>query len=491
LPTSALAGPDARVSERYGLDVAPDRVGSLLDRWVTERPDAAAVITPERSWSYAELDSAVGSLAAALHAAGVRRDDVVPLVDVGGAFALATILAAARIGAAAAPMNPRYTAAELRTLREIGGACSVAAAGQAYRAHLDGAVVGPESMAAGDDHVADAGDTAVILFTSGTTGLPKSVPVRTATLLARLAPYADAPQHQVRMLCVPIHHVGGLIGALVSLVGGHSLVVQTRFDPAEWLQLVEQHGVQLTFVVPTMLARIADHPDLVKRDLSSLQTVTYGASPMPEDLVVKLTTALPGVGLVNTFGQTETLGGITLSTPEDHHHPVHRTSVGKLVPGVQIRIVDPDTGDAMPTGAVGELLVESAQNVTEDWQRTGDLVRVDDDGYLYVHGRLSDTINRGGEKFGPIEVETVLRDHPAVRDVAVAGVPDPELHERVGAVVVVDGDVTVDELQQFCVGKLARYKTPERVAFVDEVPLTDLGKVDRRAVTRLLMDGEG
>jgi long-chain acyl-CoA synthetase len=421
-----------------------------------------------------------------MHEAGVRRNDVVPLVDVAGPFALAVVLAAARVGATAAPMNPRYTAGELRTLREIGGACAVATAGDAFRDNLEGVVVGPEAMDSGGDKVDDAGENAVMLFTSGTTGLPKPVPVPTPTLLARLAAYADPAAHQVRMLCVPIHHVGGLVGALVSLVGGHSLVVQPRFDPAEWLQLVEQHHVQLTFVVPTMLARIADHPDVAKRDLSSLQTVTYGASPMPEDLVIRLTKAMPNVGFVNTFGQTETLGGITLSTPEDHHHPVHRTSVGKLVPGVQIRLVDPDTGDEVPAGAVGELLVASAQNVTNGWQRTGDLVRVDEDGYLYVAGRLSDTINRGGEKFGPIEVETVLREHPAVRDVAVAGVPDPELNERVGAVVVTADDVTVDELQEFCAGKLARYKTPELIVFVREVPLTDLGKVDRRAVVRLL-----
>jgi acyl-CoA synthetase (AMP-forming)/AMP-acid ligase II len=285
---------------------------------------------------------------------------------------------------------------------------------------------------------------------------------------------------------VPIHHVGGLIGALVSLVGGHTLVVQPRFEPAEWLRLVEEHRVQLTFAVPTMLARIADHPDLGTRDLSSLQTVTYGASPMPEELVIRLTRAMPNVGFVNTFGSTETLGGITLSTPEDHHHPVHRTSVGRLVPGVRIQVVDPESDEPVPPGAVGELLVASTQNVVEEWQRTGDLVRVDDDGYLYVEGRLSDTINRGGEKFGPIEVETVLREHPAVRDVAVAGVPDPELHERVGAVVVAAGDVTVEELQRFCAGRLARYKTPEHVAFVEEVPLTDIGKIDRRAVVRLL-----
>jgi long-chain acyl-CoA synthetase len=342
-------------------------------------------------------------------------------------------------------------------------------------------------MAGSHDHVgADFGDEGVVLFTSGTTGLPKPVPVAVTTLRDRLAPYAEPPEPQVRMLCVPIHHVGGLIGALVSLVGGHTLVVQPRFDAGDWLRLVEQHRVQLTFIVPTMLSRILDHPALADTDLSSLQTVTYGASPMTDALVTRLTAALPGVGFVNTFGQTETLGGITLSTPDDAVHPVHRTSVGKVVPGVQIRIVEVGTETEVAAGEVGELLVLSGQNVVDGWLRTGDLVHQDADGYLYPAGRLSDTINRGGEKFGPAEVETALRSHPAVVDCAVAGIPDPELNERVGAVVVSSTPTTVAELQEWCAQRIARYKTPERLVFVDEVPLTDMGKVDRKAVVRMV-----
>jgi long-chain acyl-CoA synthetase len=422
----------------------------------------------------------------------VSRGDRVPHIDTGGPLALAAVLGAARLGAAAAPMNPRLTTEEIQVLTDISGTTKVTIAGADYRANAPGLVIGAEALTGGTgvdpvDPAAD--DEGVVLFTSGTTGLPKPVPVPAHTLLARLAAYVPAAEHQVRLMCVPIHHVGGLIGGLVSLTSGHTLVVQPRFEAGEWLRLVATHRVALTFLVPTMLARILDHPDFPRTDLSSLQVVTYGASPMPDALIARATEALPRVGFINTFGQTETLGGITLSLPEDARHPVHRTSVGKLIPDAQVRVVDPESGVEVDRGEVGELLVLSSQNVVDGWLRTGDLVRIDDDGYVYPAGRLSDTINRGGEKFGPVEVETALRQHPAVRDVAVVGVPDPELNERVGAVVVTSSDVTVAELQDFCAGRLAKYKTPERVRFVDAVPLTDLGKVDRRAV-RGLLDGE-
>src|SRR5205085_8919526 len=264
-------------------------------------------------------------------------------------------------------------------------------------------------------------------------------------------------------------------------------VVQPKFDAGEWLRLVEENGVALTFVVPTMLARILDHPDFATTDLSSLQVVTYGASPMPAAVIERATAAMPHVAFVNTFGQTETLGGITVSMPEDAYDPVHRTSVGKLIPGTQVRIVDPDTGAEVDPGDVGELHVLSTQNVIDGWLRTGDLVRIDADGYVYPAGRLADTINRGGEKFGPVEVEAVLRQHPAVRDCAVAGVPDPDLNERVGATRVADG-VTADELTVWTAGRIAVFKRPERIVFAEAIPLTDLGKIDRKAVVRQIQE---
>jgi acyl-CoA synthetase (AMP-forming)/AMP-acid ligase II len=455
-------------------------------------PDRVALIDPDGECSYDQLRDHVRSAAARLRAAGLSPDDRLLIVDVPSRLAVVAILAAMRLGATAMPINPKLTADEVRTLVGLTSIGPVVVATKPYLDRVAGlgtVVLGEDLLDPSDGDAAPAtrpGRDAVLLFTSGTTGLPKPVPVPWQTLADRLTPYVEPPSTGVRMLCVPIHHVGGLIGAIVAVLGGHTLVVMPRFDAGDWLRLVERHRVQVTFIVPTMLARILDHPDLTRTDLSSLETVTYGASPMSGELLSRLLEALPGVALINTFGQTETLGGITLSTTADATHPVRRNSVGKLVPGVEIRIVAPGSDDELPVGAVGELLVKSGQNVVDGWLRTGDLVRIDSDGYLYPEGRLSDTINRGGEKFGPVEVETALRAHPAVRDCAVAGVPDPELNERVGAVVVTDAPVTIEELQRWCMDRIARYKAPELVVFADEVPLTDMSKIDRKAVVRMV-----
>lgn len=460
--------------------------GMWAEQLAARIPDRVALVGDGYRITFAEFAAATRAASAALHDAGVVAGDRVAVIDVAGPLPLAAVLAAARVGATAALLNPRLTPAEVRALNDLVKVGDVAVAGTDVRDRLDGTVLGPQILAGSGDHVETGPPVeAVILFTSGTTGLPKPVPVPSPTLAARLAPYATIADPGVRLLCVPIHHVGGLLGAFVSLLCGHTLVIQPRFDAGQWLRLVQEHRVQSTFLVPTMLARILDHPDLPRTGLSSLASVTYGAAPMPPELIERALELLPHVAFANTFGQAETLGGITMSTPEDHRHPVHRRSVGRLVPGVQVRVVDPDTGADVAAGEVGELLVLSTQNVAEGWQRTGDLVSIDADDYVYVAGRLTDTINRGGEKFGPIEVETVLREHPAVRDVAVVGVPDPELGERVGAVIVADG-VTQQDVREWCAGRLARYKTPDRIVFADCVPLTDVGKIDRRAAVALI-----
>jgi acyl-CoA synthetase (AMP-forming)/AMP-acid ligase II len=149
-------------------------------------------------------------------------------------------------------------------------------------------------------------------------------------------------------------------------------------------------------------------------------------------------------------------------------------------------VVDPDTGSDVETGAVGELWVNTAQNVTEGWLRTGDLARQDDDGYIFPSGRLKDTINRGGEKFGPIEVEEALRSHPAVRDAAVAGIADDEFGQRVGAAVVVCAPVTLDELRTHCRDLIAYFKLPEQLAIVDDIPYSATGKVSRDQLAALI-----
>jgi long-chain acyl-CoA synthetase len=201
-------------------------------------------------------------------------------------------------------------------------------------------------------------------------------------------------------------------------------------------------------------------------------------------------------GLTNVYGQTETTGAITRFGPEDHvldenGRLVRGGSVGRLIPGVEHRLVDPETGADAVEGEAGELWVRSAFNAAEGWNHTGDLIRIDAEGYLYPVGRLSDTINRGGEKFGPVEIENALRKHPAVADVAAAGIQDPELGERVGVAIVRRGELTEDDVVAHCGEHLARFKRPEHIAFVDEIPHTNLWKTSRNQIAALVADTLG
>lgn len=478
-------------------------IGTILDAAASGDPGRAALIVDGRAISYRELAAAVRSCAAGLAAHGVGAGQRVAVVDGGSLLSIATLLAAARLGAAAALMNPALTPSELRGLLKNAGCADVAVAGEQYSDRLREAGAptvltdadlldgdGVEPAAEADDDNAD-GD-ALILFTSGTTGLPKAVAITARQLTMRIrgmaAPFrADVPP-SVGMMCVPFFHVGGALGTLGSLYSGNTSVVQKRFDAGEWLRLVSQHRVSTTFLVPTMLQRILDHPDFANTDLTSLVAIAYGAAAAPISLVRKAMAALPHVAFANVFGQTETLGAYTTLMPDDHRDPARAGSVGRPLPGVEVRVVDPDTGRDVGAGAVGELWVNTTQNVTEGWLHTGDLARQDADGYIFPSGRLSDTINRGGEKFGPIEVEEALRSHPAVSDAAVAGITDDELGQRVGAAVVACAPVTLEELRSHCRKTIAYFKLPERLAIVDHIPYNSTGKVNRRQLAALFAD---
>ena len=331
-----------------------------------------------------------------------------------------------------------------------------------------------------------------MLFTSGTTGLPKPIAISHRVVTDRLAFYSrpiDPESDQVvDMMSAPIFHIGGTLGLLISLHQGKQLVLMPKFDAGTWLALVERYRVAQTFVVPTMLRRILDHPKFTTTDLSSLRALSYGAAAAPVDLIRRAVAALPDVDFSNTFGQTETLGAYAALTPEDHRRGDRLNSVGRPLAGVDVRILDPSSGEAVPPGSVGELVVRAEQNTTEEWLHTGDTGWQDDAGYLYPTGRLSDTINRGGEKFGPVEVEEVLRTHPNVADVGVVGVPDDELGERVGAVVVVSEPVSPEELTGYCASHLATFKVPDYLQFADELPISVLGKLNRPALRELLRD---
>jgi acyl-CoA synthetase (AMP-forming)/AMP-acid ligase II len=474
--------------------------GTILDAAATGDPDRAALIIDGRTITYGDLAAAVQQCAAGLAGRGVVAGQRVAVVDNGSLLSIATVLGAARIGAAAALMNPALTPTELRGLLTNAGCADVAVAGEPYVERLREAGA-PTVLTASDlnddgpppraDDPADSDDRdALVLFTSGTTGLPKAVDITERQLARRIrgmtAPFRAEAKPMVGMMCVPFFHVGGALGILGSLYSGNTSVVQPRFDAGEWLRLVAEHRVATTFMVPTMLQRILDHPDFPGTDLSSLIAIAYGAAAAPIPLVRRAMAALPNVAFANVFGQTETLGAYTTLLPQDHRDPARVGSVGRPLPGVDVRIVDPATGSDVVAGAVGELWVNTTQNVTEGWLRTGDLARQDADGYLFPCGRLSDTINRGGEKFGPVEVEDALRSHPAVRDVAVAGIADDELGQRVGAAVVACAPVTLEQLRAHCRESIAYFKLPERMAIVDHIPYNATGKVSRRQIAALI-----
>jgi acyl-CoA synthetase (AMP-forming)/AMP-acid ligase II len=482
-------------------------LGRIIDAVAAGDPARTALIIDGRRISYGELDTAVRHCAAALAAHGVPAGERVAVVDGGSLLSIATVLGAARIGAAAALMNPALTPPELQGLLKNAGCADVAVAGEPYVDRLREAgaatVLSESDLAGGPSpialqeppHITDTPDDgdALILFTSGTTGLPKPIGITSRRLTMRIKgmtpPFRADAKPSIGMMSVPFFHVGGALGILGSLYSGNTSVVQKRFDAGEWLRLVSKHRVTTTFLVPTMLQRILDHPDFGGTDLTSLAAIAYGAAAAPLTLVRRAMAALPHVGFANVFGQTETLGAYTTLLPKDHRDPARAGSVGRPLPGVDVRVVDPATGIDVEAGTVGELWVNTTQNVTEGWLRTGDLARQDSDGYIFPSGRLSDTINRGGEKFGPIEVEEALRSHPAVTDVAVTGIADEELGQRVGAAVVACAPVTLEELRSHCRELIAYFKLPERLAIIDHIPYNATGKVSRRDIASLIAEG--
>ena len=304
-----------------------------------------------------------------------------------------------------------------------------------------------------------------MLFTSGTTGLPKPIAISHRVVADRLAYYSkpidpDAAQ-VVDMMSAPIFHIGGTLGLFISLHQGKELVLLPKFDAGNWLDLVERHRVAQTFVVPDHAPAHPRPPPFATTDLSSLRSLSYGAAAAPVDLVRRAVAALPGRGLLQHLRPDRDPRGVRRTDPggPSSGRPVR---LGGAAAGrCRVRIVEPGTGagGASPVGWASSWC-GPCRTRPRTWLHTGDIGRQDDQGYLYLAGRLSDTINRGGEKFGPVEVEEVLRTHPSVVDVGVVGVPDAELGERVGAVVVVSEPVTAEELSTTAPGRWPPTRCP-------------------------------
>ncbi|MCE2462517.1 MAG: AMP-binding protein, partial [Dehalococcoidia bacterium] len=282
--------------------------------------------------------------------------------------------------------------------------------------------------------------------------------------------------------------------------------IMRQFESQEWMELVQRERPDRAMMVPTMLKQLMDHPRFHSYDLSSLQVITYGAAPMPLEVIRRAIGEFPNASFINAFGQTETASTITMLPPQDHvldgtpeeveKKLKHLTSIGKPLDDVEVAIVD-DDGEPVPTGEVGEIVAIGPRIMKGYWKQeeategtikggalyTGDLGYQDEDGYIYLSGRAKDFIKRGGEMVSPEEVERVLMSHPGVEDAAIIGVPDMDWGERVRAVVVRrEASAGEEELIEYCHQRLASFKKPESVVFVDELPRNALGKVLKRVL---------
>jgi acyl-CoA synthetase (AMP-forming)/AMP-acid ligase II len=368
--------------------------------------------------------------------------------------------------------------------------------------------VGPTEPAEDDD------DVAVVLFTSGTTSEPKSALLRHRHLMAYLlgsVEFGSADESEAVLVSVPPYHVAGIANMLSNLFSGRRLVYLASFSAHEWLSRVAEEKVTHAMVVPTMLARIVERLDGEVMTSSTLRTLSYGGAKVSERVIRQALEAFPNTGFVNAYGLTETASTIAVLGPDDHREAVSSddpkiqrrlSSVGQVLPMIEIEIRD-EHEQVVAAGESGLIYLRGEQVSGEyagvslldgdGWFCTRDQGSIDVDGYLYIEGRVDDTIIRGGENIAPAEIESVLLAQPGVAEACVVGLPDDEWGQRIVAVVVCnEGDVIDPKaLQDSVRGVLRGSKTPEEIIIRDSLPHTETGKMLRRVVQSELAARQG
>ena len=511
----------------------PTTVGGILREAAARTPDTVALVEgcadpgARRRWTYAQLLADAEATARAL-AARCTPGERLAVWAPGVPESLVCTYAAALAGLVLVPVNPALRPGEVRHVLRQSGAAGVVVAPH-WRGHdlvRTLAHLQPELPAL--RHVVDIerleqlrspagasvapwelptvtpGDVAQLVYTSGTTGVPKGALLTHGgmTNAARLAAQRFGMRPgDVYVQTMPLYHVGGQVVSFQLCQCSATEVLLGAFDPGLVLELVETERATLTCGVPTMLLALMGHPDFARRDLSSLRAVSGGGAVVPVELVRRIEDAL-GVQFAIVFGQTEASGFISQTHLDDDDEDKAAT-LGRPLPGVAVRVVDPGTGAVVRCGAVGELEVR-APNVMAGyhdlpgetaealgpggWLRTGDLVTMDERGFLRMTGRLKDMIVSGGENIFPAEIEAVLGTHPDVAQCAVVGVADEHWGESAVAVVVpAAGRVPVAaDLEAFVRRQLAPFKVPRRWVVTEELPLTASGKVQKFAVRRSL-----
>lgn len=483
----------------------------LLEMAAEALADRPAMGPSQAPVSYAQLWARARAAAAAISR---RPGETVVHIGLNSPAVPLAIFASGLLGRPYAPLNYRLPDDDLRRLlaRTAPATAIVDDDMVARVAGVAGIEIIPRSLfeagATADAHL-DADlpfaepDIAVLLFTSGTTGEPKAAILRhrhLASYVISTVDFAGAEEGEAALVSVPPYHIAGVSAVLTGVYGGRRIVHLPAFTPEAWVEVAATEGITHAMVVPTMLGRILQVLDERGESLPQLQALSYGGGRMPTSVIERALARLPHVGFVNAYGLTETSSTIAVLGPDDHRAArtsddaaVRRRlgSVGRPLPGLELEIRGPG-GDLAAPGDPGEVWVRGEQISGEyvgrkvigddGWFPTNDSGWLDEEGYLFIDGRLDDVIVRGGENISPGEIEDALRTHPAVADVAVLGVPDDEWGERVAAVVVTSTPANADELRAWVHGRLRSTKVPTDILFRAELPYNDTGKLLRRVL---------
>jgi len=448
----------------------------LLAASARRRAERPALVWDGGALSWRELQARAGGVARRLAREGVGPGDVVALLLPNRAGFVAALWGGLALGATVAPLNPLLAGDERERIL----------------AHLaPRAVIDAEPLVETADHlaVADAVGPAIILYTSGSTGQPKGAVLSQAALVAAnqswAGPVMGLGETDRVLAALPLAHSFGLNGALLApLLAGATVVLQERFSPEDALRAIARHRVTVFPGVATMFTRVLESPALAEADLSSLRLAVSGAAPCPWALASEWHRRT-GVRIVRGYGMTELFRPISYLAGDPADLP---DSIGRAVPGVELRVVDEELWIKTPAAMDGYLRApeETAAVLADGWFRTGDLATISAEGYVSIVGRKRELILRGGYSVVPGEVEATLLGHPAVAEAAVVGVAHPELGEEVSAFVTLRAGARAesDELIAFCRARLAGYKYPRRVSIVPEMPKSATGKILKARLTR-------
>jgi acyl-CoA synthetase (AMP-forming)/AMP-acid ligase II len=497
-----------------------------------QRGDHVAVQCEGRTLTYAELDRRAEQVAGLLAAAGAKPGDRIAWLGRSHEAFFEIVFGAARARVCLAPINARLAIPEVAFILQDSGADlffvtpEFFAAAQSVVSLVDRPIrlIGLRETCDGFDSyeaLRDAAppaatapptlqDDVLQLYTSGTTGLPKGVRLDNANYAAFLELRTqvegfDYGADDTVLIVMPLFHVAGTNISFSGLAAGGRVILLPEFSPAAVLRLIEQERVAHIFLVPAMINMLLQAPEIEGADLSSLKSVAYGASPISE-AVLATATARFGCGFIQFYGMTESTGAGTFLTPSEHRGELMR-SCGRAWPSMAVKIIGED-GEEVGTGEIGEIAIwggmvmagywnrpeATAETVSPDrWLKTGDAGYRNADGYIFVHDRVKDMIVSGGENIYPAEVENAILGCPGVADAAVIGVPDERWGEAVKAVVVCAAGCEPDPqaVIAWARERIAGYKAPKSVDFIDVLPRNASGKVLRRELRKPYWEGHG